>query len=126
MPVTKGVAAPSSVKIHKFGHTGSEGSPAKGTPAAEGAKTEKSGQHIANPTGTNGSVAGKGVQTTRRFMLESMSFMHRYVPVGLIEHMGGDVHGMGAGMGAEICADMEMEMDGWICIWMEMEMDGDV
>ena len=28
----------------------------------------------------------QGVNTTRRFLLESMSFWHRYVPVGILEH----------------------------------------
>lgn len=27
----------------------------------------------------------KGVETTRRFMLEWLSFLHRYVPVGILE-----------------------------------------
>ncbi len=28
----------------------------------------------------------KGVETTRRFMLEWLSFLHRYVPVGILEY----------------------------------------
>jgi tRNA-dihydrouridine synthase 3 len=34
----------------------------------------------------------QGVNTTRRFLLEAMSFQHRYVPIGLLERMPGQIN----------------------------------
>ena len=34
----------------------------------------------------------QGVNTTRRFLCEAMSFQHRYIPIGLLERMPGQIN----------------------------------